>query len=230
MRNRITKLVNHAFAASITSAVLAVLCVTTSATACDTPTFESSCAFGSGLNAFEDIYWRWNLGDITIPQDKNGNAIIADVVLVPIPSTPGDGTPGSQNVTLDFGESFMLPLWAILGTSYTDGTPPDPFVNVGVFKTLNLTLTIDGKTIINSHNLMDFYSQFRFAPAIPLNDPPINSVIWFQGIGLLHEPLTTGNHVFKLDAKNTENLPPYDGGGIIEYHNTWYVTVSPKRK
>ena len=45
---------------------------------------------------------------------------------MPVPNTPGDDTPGRAAVTLNARQSFFLPLFTLFGTSYTDGTPPDP--------------------------------------------------------------------------------------------------------
>jgi hypothetical protein len=42
-------------------------------------------------------------------------------------------------------------------------------------------------------------------------------------VALLQNPLPPGEHVLKLDEKNAE--PGF--GGILEYHNTWNVTVKP---
>jgi hypothetical protein len=180
-------------------------------------------AFGKTLAEWESIYWSWTYGGLTLPTDANGNAVVGNVALMPLPNAPGDGTPAHLDVTLNSGQAFVLPLWVLLGTDYTDGTPPDPLVPVSVFQTLQLTLEIDGVTVVGSANLMEYYSQFYFAPPVPINSPPIDSIIWFEGIGTVHTPLSVGTHHIKLDAKNTE--PAF--GAIIEYHNTWTVAVRP---
>jgi hypothetical protein len=174
------------------------------------------------LTVFEDIYWRWAYGNgnLTLPTDQNGNAVVAGVALMPLPNASGDGTPASIAVTLKAGQGFFLPLIDLLGTSYTDGTPPDPFVDSKVFgkKNLKLKLTLDGKTILDENDALDFYTQFSF-------DPPLDSIIYSQGIGILHTPLSPGKHVLKLDVK----LPVPAFGITIEYHNTFNVTVQPRR-
>ena len=181
------------------------------------------------LDLFQDIYWRWADGSLTLPTDPNTNAVVGPVVMMAIPQTPGDGTPGAQDVTLKDGQPWMLPLWVLQGTSYTDGTPPDPFVGLSIFKTLAITFTIDGRTVVNTRNVMDYFSKFRFVPPIPINSPPTDAVIWFEGIGMLHDPLSPGKHTLKLDVKNTEPLPAGFGGGFVEFHNTWNVTVKHGR-
>ena len=181
--------------------------------------------FGSKTLArvFHDTYWRWFYGNTILPTDENGNAVLNGIALMPLPNAPGDGTPGETNVTLRAEQPFFVPLFGLVGTSYTDGTPPDPFVDLSIFKTLAIKFTIDGKTIVNQKNVMDYYSQFAFVPPMPINSGGIDSLIWFQSIGVLGESLSPGKHVLKLDVKNT--IPAF--GFISEYHNTFNITVSP---
>jgi hypothetical protein len=109
-----------------------------------------------------------------------------------------------------------------LGDSYTDETiPPDEFVPLNVFKTLQITLTIDGKTVLNGKNAMDFYTQQMLDPQIPINSDGVKSIIFVQGIGILHTPLSTGQHKMELHAMNT--IPVQ--GLTFEYNNTWNITV-----
>jgi hypothetical protein len=130
--------------------------------------------------------------------------------------------PGHLDVTLSPGQAFVLPLYGFLGTDYTDGTPPDQFLPLSVFQTLNLTFQIDGRTVVDQTNVLNFYTAFFFNPPIPIvGFPPVNSIIWFQGISIVHHPLSVGTHTFQLDAVNTQ--PAF--GGFFEYHNTWTVTV-----
>jgi hypothetical protein len=194
----------------------------------DSPRRGDDCRSGRSLAAWDNIYFRWYLGALTIPNDVNGNAVVDNVVLMPLPNVPGDGTPGHLDLTFKRGQGFVLPLLDLLGTSYTDGTPPDPLVNVSFFKTLQLTLKIDGVTVVNNRNLMDVYSQFYFKPPVTFDSPPTAAVIWCEAIGIVHGPLSVGTHQIKLDAKSTQALPPNFGGGILEYHNTWTVTVLPE--
>ena len=118
----------------------------------------NSSAFCNDLTTWQETYFRWAYGDITFPTDSNGNAVVRkNTVLFPLPDATGDGTPAHLDVTLNPGQSFVLPLWALLGTSYTDGTPPDPFVPDSVFQTLDISFTIDGVTVINGSNVMNYY-------------------------------------------------------------------------
>lgn len=183
-------------------------------------------AFGASLSEWQGLWLAWYFGDADIPPDDNGNADVGHVALMPIPSVPGDGTPGSVDVTLDAGQAFVLPLWSTYGFSYSDGTPDDPLVPISVFKTLELKFTVDGKTVIDHRNLMDYYSLTLYPdPGLPLSFLPGDAVIESQCIGLTHAPLSPGKHTMTLDAVNTQALPPEYGGGLVEYHNTWDITV-----
>jgi len=184
----------------------------------------NSTAYGKTLAQWQELYWRWLNGQVTIAPDANGNAVVGNVVLLAFPPTPGDGTPGHLDLTLNAGQPFVLPLWNILGNSYADGSA-DPFIDLIVFRTLDLTFMLDGVTIIDSSNLMLFYTQFDFVPPIPDNVPPATAFIFLQGIGMVHAPLTPGSHTLKLDARNTDTVDFF--GLSFEFHNTWNVTVQP---
>jgi len=184
----------------------------------------NSSAFGKDLTTWQQTYFRWAYGDITVPTDSNGNAVVGNhTVLFPLPDATGDGTPAHLDVTLSTDQSFVLPLWSLLGTSYTDGTPPDPFVPDSVFQTLDISFTIDGVTVVNGSNVLNYYSKETFNPAIAIvGFPPVDSIIWMQSIGITHAPLTPGTHTFALHAGNTQAV---FGGFFSEYNNTWTVTV-----
>jgi hypothetical protein len=145
---------------------------------------------------------------------------------MPFPITPGDGTAGSINVTLNQGQSFMLPLWNILGNAYEDGSF-DTFLPLALFETLDIRFTIDGATVVANRNVMNYYTQFFFNPPIPFDSPPAVSFTFLQGIGITHAPLTPGNHVMKMDVKNTDTADFF--GITLEFHNTWNLTVQPGR-
>ena len=217
MKTQITKVITRSLAIALFG-----LCLTTPIFAETPQSHQNSSIYQRVLAIYNAVYERWAFGAITLPTDPNGNAVVfPNVVLMPVPNTPGDGTPGHLDVTFFKGQGFVLPLWVLLGTHYTDGTPPDPFVPVSVFRTLNLTFKIDGRTVINQGNLMNFYTGFVFSPWIPVDFPPVDAIIFFQGISILHGPLSVGTHTLKLDAVNTQ--PAF--GGFFEYHNTWTVTV-----
>jgi hypothetical protein len=212
----------HSMAGALASAIL-LTCLTLSAFGGSAPQPAGSHAFGKSSTEWQELYWRWFYGDVSIQTDANGNAAVGNVVLLALPNAPGDGTPGSLDITLKPGQAFVLPEFGFLGTSYTDGTPPDPMVGLSVFETLEISLTLDGVTIVDSSNVLDYYAGAFLAPEIPLNSPPLAAAIWFQGISIVHNPLSVGSHVIHLDVKNTQ--PVF--GFISEYHNTWNVTVSP---
>jgi hypothetical protein len=177
------------------------------------------------LARYEETYLRWSYGGMTLPTDAHGNAVEKNIVMLPIPPAPGDGTPATANVTLSAGEGFVLPLFAGLGTSYRDGTPPDPFEPTSIFTTLQLDFAVDGKTLIDTSNVLRYFTKFDIQPAIPIDDPVVKAIIWFEGVGVLHNPLCPGRHTLTLDVKNVE--PSF--GQLLEYHNTWNITVKPGR-
>src|SRR5207249_9974399 len=187
---------------------------------------ENPQLFGKSLATWMEIYERWDFGQTTIPTDNNGNAVVDGVVLLPIPKNAfGDGRPANIEVKLNEGQPFALPLWVLLGTSYDDGTS-DPFEPLSVFQTLVIDFQVDGHTLINSSNALDYFSKFQFIPKIPVSFPPINGIVWFEGIGIVHTGLESGTHKLKLDAKNTQ--PAF--GAIFDYHNTWIVHVKQEKK
>ncbi|HZQ47352.1 MAG TPA: hypothetical protein VFC07_10100 [Verrucomicrobiae bacterium] len=203
------------------------LCLASSAFAGSKLAPANSMAFGKSLAQWEDIYMRWFVGNVTIPADANGNAVVNGVVLMPIPNAAGDGTPAQQAVTLNHGQAFFMPLLYELGTSYTDGTPSDPFLDRSYFTSFSVSLQIDGVPVINNSNAMDYFTQFSFAPPVPLEFANIDSLIWYQGFNVAHAPLSVGKHTIQLDEKAGQALPPNFGSLLLEYHNTWTVTVLP---
>jgi len=197
----------------------------------------SSRAFGKTYTEWFEVYWRWYAdlaynGIVTIPPDANGNAVADhNVVLMLLPDAPGDGTPGHLAVTLDAGQSFVLPFLGPLGTSYNDGTPADPFVSDSLFQTLDVQFYVDGVRKVSSRSSERYYTKDEFDPAIPLPGLAqygFEAVIWFQTVGIFHSPLSPGTHTLQLDIINTEPFPPYFPGEFVEYHNTWTVTVLPE--
>jgi len=208
-----------AFGACLAIAVLmSVLCFASKGVLAD------SKIYGKSLATWMEIYERWAFGQTTIPTDSNGNAVVDGVVLMPVPKAFGNGTRANVEVRMTEGQPFALPLWVLLGTSYDDGTPDDPFEPVSIFTTLDINFQVDDRTIINSSNALDYFSKFEFIPKIPVSFPPINGIIWFEGIGTVQPGFTVGKHTLKLDAKNTQ--PAF--GTIFEYHNTWNVNVKKK--
>ena len=177
------------------------------------------------LAHYQETYFRWVFGDKTLPTDAYGNAIENNVVMMPIPPTPGDGSHGTADVTLSAGESFVLPLRGALGNGYVDGSPDDPFEPLSVITTLEITFSVDGKKLIGTKDIPRYLSKFSFDPIILLDDPFFASVIWYEGVGVLHAPLCPGKHVLELHVRNTEPI----FGAFLEFNNTWNVTVKPGR-
>lgn len=227
MKTHIVKTIKIALGITTGTAVVAAVCLAVPAFAEDKPEPGHSHGFGNTLAQLEDVYIRWLVGNVTIPPDANGNAVIDRVVLLPIPNTSGDGTPGHLDVTLQRGQAFFLPLLQEEGTSYTDGTPSDPLLPRSYFRSFHLTLRIDGRLVVDDCNKMDYFTQFNFTPPVSLGFANVDSIIWFQGLNVAHTPLSVGKHTITLDEKAGQPLPPNFGGLTLEYHNTWTITVRP---
>ena len=86
---------------------------------------------------------------------------------------------GELDVTLLRGQAFFVPLLQLAGASYTDGTPNDLLIDMSYFASYNVTLKIDGVTVINNANLLDYFSQFYFDPPIPFPFANLISIIYF---------------------------------------------------
>jgi hypothetical protein len=177
----------------------------------------------NSLAKWQELYYRWYYGGITLPTDPNGNAESDGIVLMPLPNAPGDGTPGSISVTLNAGQSFFLPFLGLLGTSYTDGTPTDPLVDYSVWKTMKFELTLDGHEIMNLQDALRTYVEFSFDPPVVLDSPPLDSIVWGEAIGRLFAALPRGEHVLHLVESTTE--PAF--GALFAYDNTFNITVQP---
>ena len=180
--------------------------------------------YGHTLGEWEVIWDRWDYGQTIISPDVNGNAVVNGAVLMPFINPGG---PNTANVTLAAGQGFMLPLWGVIGNSYVDGTPNDDFINQSIFATLTIKAQMDGVTIIDGVNVMQFYTADAVAPPIPFFSYPYNAIILSQNIGMVHAPLTVGSHVLTLSAQNTQVLPPNYGGGVFALNSVWNITVTP---
>jgi hypothetical protein len=190
------------------------------------PSPAHSSAFGKSLEEWMLTYTSWALGGTKIAPDANNNAQAGHVVLLPLPSTPGDGTPGSLNVKLDSGQPFAMPLFQWLGNSYVDGSV-DPMADVNDFRNMEITLKIDGQTVITTRNVMDYYTEGTFDPPITTDLPPgIGATAWVfaQSVGLVHPPLSPGKHTITLDE--SVSLADLGFPGPVVYHNTWNITVN----
>ena len=227
MKTQILKTLKATLGITIGAAVATVFCLAVPAFAGEPPASGHCNAVDNTLAQFEDIYIRWLAGNVTLPPDANGNAVVDHVVLLPIPNTPGDGTAGHLDVKLNHGQAFFLPLLQESGTSYTDGTPPDPLLPRNYFTSFDVTLRIDGRVVVDNCNKMDYFTQFNFVPPVPLGFANVDSIIWFQGFNIAHAPLSVGKHTIRLDEKAGQPLPPNFGGVTLEYHNTWTITVLP---
>lgn len=177
--------------------------------------------YGSSLQDWMLLYSTWELGGTDIQPDANGNADVGHTVLLAVPSAPGDGTPASINITLKPGQGFAVPFGQWVGNAYEDGSE-DPMANPQDFK--DVTVKLDGKTIISSKNFLDYYTEDDFDPPLTTDiSAPAVSWIFEQSVGIVHGPLCVGKHTLTLD----ESIDFSDLGftSPIVYHNTWNITV-----
>jgi hypothetical protein len=137
MQNQASRLIKPAFGLSLAAFVLITLFIAMQASAGNASAPGRSTAFGKSLAQWQELYGRWLYGGVNVPTDANGNAVVGgNVVLLGLPNAPGDGTPGSLDVTLKPGQAFVLPEFGEIGTSYTDGTPPDPMLELRCWKSI----------------------------------------------------------------------------------------------
>ena len=170
-------------------------------------------------------YTDWELGGTTIAPDANQNADVGHVVLLALPSAPGDGTPGSIDITINSGQPFALPFFQWLGNSYTNGSV-DPMASLDDFEDMDITVKVDGVTVITDKNVMDYYTETPLDPPITTDLPQgIGATAWVfaQTVGMVHSPLPPGKHTITLDESVA--LPDLGIPGPIVYHNTWNITV-----
>ena len=207
--------------------LVVLVCLATGmlASAGPAPVPGNSNAFGRSPGEWLIAYWSWFYAGTPLPTDAYGNTVDGKVVFLPIPQTPGDGTPGHLNVTLSSGEAFVLPVEGVIGFEYADGSF-DPPEDINLFKTLDVTVKVDGVVVINGQNVMAYYSEADWDPPLEIPEWGI-SFAFQQGIGMVHQPLSVGKHVITLDVSNTQEFSPAYGGGFIEYHNSWNITVKP---
>jgi hypothetical protein len=190
------------------------------------PVPGNSNAFGQILGGWLETYWRWVWEGTPLPTDSHGNTVDGKVVLLDIPDTPGDGTPGVLDLTLSSGEAFVLPFFGEIGFQYYEDGSFDPPEDINLYRTLDITVKVDGVVVVSGRNVMDYYAQTDFDPPIPFPEYGF-AFAFLQGVGMVHQPLSVGNHVVTLDVKNTQEMSPAYGGGFLEYHNTWNITVKP---
>lgn len=226
MKKQIIKLLRSASRIGVAAAVIAAAGLAMTASAGNSPAPGQSSAFGKTLAEWNDLYTRWAFGDVSVPTDGNGNAVVGNVVLWPTPLLLTQGS-GHSDVTINSGQAFFMPLYGWWGTSYLDGTPNDNYLALSDFANNPLTVTIDGVTVINNQNKMNYFTEFPFNPAVSLPQPdfyPFNAIIYEQVISFVHTPLKPGTHQISVDA--TVSFPDSNPVfGPADWHYTWTVTV-----
>ena len=186
----------------------------------------NSKAFGKTLTEWNTIYWERTL--------TAGESKVGRVQLLPMPAgdfVGGSGTEddplvfaGQLEITLASGTPFVLPLFAWIGERYEDGSEDPTIPDDELIALIHPNLTIDGKTIMSDDNKVAFYiGPTWFDQPIMYPEPDeygAFAAIWFQGFGIVSQPLSVGEHVIHLWEPFT--LPDYP---YIVYDSTLFVTV-----
>jgi len=192
----------------------------------------NSKAFGKSLAEWLTIYWRWAYG--------GGSPEVGPVELMPLPagevtyagSEPywKDPTVYTGEIEVEFapGTPFVLPEYAWVLERY-DGYPdiaddtcfPEDQIRGAVTQ---MSLTIDGVTVMSDANKDDFYVNCTpFDPIVPYAEPTsygsVAAIAW-QGVGLVSPPLPPGDHVIHLYERYA-----IEGWFGVVYDNTWHVHV-----
>lgn len=196
-------------------------------------------AYGKSLTEWMMLHAAW------YNQGQNPQlGTIGHVKLMPIPQQLPTPIPpnlplvdsfstGSLDITLKPGTPFVLPVISLSGETYVnDILPPDDLLPYeSSLLTADITVTLDGKTILQSpaDNQKYLYGpayfpepivynppQFRFTDPV-LGDVYAVAISSSMGIGFVHPPLNVGKHTLKLHAVNLDL-----GYGFA---NTWNITV-----
>jgi len=207
-----------------------------------------SSAFGKTLPEWMQLYIGWLLG--------GGANHVGHVQFLPLPTSgtfTGAGTyadPGTfvgdhLDVSLPPGSPFVLSVIGWFGETYAPetGYPDDPVLPADIFtnnpKDPIVRVYIDGKPVMDSTKAS--VSPFYYGPMpLDVTYPEPSSygstgVIFTQGIGFVHPPLSVGRHTIELESESFIppdgaflNLALYPGGIGVRYLNTWTITVAPK--
>ena len=163
----------------------------------------NSMAHGRSLDSWVEAYLRSWFEGAAVPKNN--------VTFLPI--DPSDNV---FEVEVKSGTALVLPiaLWI--------GFPGDP--ELGVSKFFG-AVTLDGLPIAEPNE--DYYIGPTYL------DPPItlgeDTVAFYEGLAVVINPLTPGEHMIQLYATITIPLP--DGTNFVAaFSNTWNITVIPPGK
>jgi len=129
--------------------------------------------------------------------------------------------------TLEPGTAFAYPIRLAYGEVYEDGTeddPDDPLWSPDAIMDVELLVTVDGETLIDSaeDDLEDwFFGPEYFDETIEYDEPTgygAVGAVWVQGLGFVHTPLSKGDHVVHIVLY----IPAWE----LTYDETWNITVA----
>lgn len=197
-----------------------------------------SSAYGKTLAEWMTAYWTWNF------TGEPASGSVGRVRFMPMPDrtqTGGNWTSsdpavleGEQAITVKPGTPIVLPLVALVGEAYADGTT-DPFPIVPdtddhFSLALGGQVFIDGVPVLNREESSAYRAQAAFYHLLPYIEPTGYGAVaaaWFQTVGVVIKPLPVGEHVVRLDSYLILDPLLYGFDLGIVYRNTWTVTVKP---
>jgi hypothetical protein len=184
--------------------------------------------YGKSLTDWLSIYWRWYY--------SGGQSRVGKVQLMPLPDDnwSGSGTlddpaigVGQLEITLPRGTPIVLPLIAWTAEQRPDGSQDERMNNAVFIEAAHPVLMIDGETVVSDVNKDEFYVHpTKFNPPVSYFGEPGHYVLYFQGIGVVVEPLPPGNHVIRLYESFIVQEGDYPGPFGLIYVNSWFVTVN----
>lgn len=203
-------------------------------------TNPASNAFGQGFAEWLRDYWAWSYVHVG-PQLQPNN-----VLFMPVP-VPGDddwaiqdnrqiGT-AEMNLTVKPGTKLVLGILSWIGETYDPNLVPsvpddDPnyFTLADFLPPLGQSIiTLDGVQLMNDSNVASFYyGPISFKEPLMYSEPtPYGSIgaIFVQGIGIVIQPLTPGQHTLKLYS--WDYWKGLYGANGVGWDNTWHITVAP---
>jgi hypothetical protein len=207
-------------------------------------TNPGSNAFGQSFAEWLRDYSSWTYGGPVSQVQPN------NVLMLPVPVTPNDawviGADGrnigtaEMDVTVKPGTKLVLAVLGWLGETYDPNlVPPKPDDSRTQFTIADFVpplgqavITLDGVELMNDANVASFYyGPISFEPPIMYAAPsPYGSIglIFVQGIGIIIQPLTPGEHTLKLYSWSYwQGLYGVNGTG---WDNTWHITVANPKK
>lgn len=174
------------------------------------PDVQSNSKFkGKSLDSWVESYIRWLYEGAAIP----GNS----VEFLPIFGDAGD-TGNFFEIEVKPGTALVLPIGMWIGF------PGDPVLGPDAFYG---DVTLDGQPIaVPNENY--YVGPTDLDPPIILDfgGGTIYTLAFYEGLAVVIKPLTPGEHTIQLYSAIDSPEPPV-GSGLLEFANTWIITITP---